>query len=158
MIRIVLRQMTVLRDADATPPEIQPDRLPEFRLRRPVSRIQHRVYDIPVIEGLLRRRPPLKRVEDIGEHMIVTEIIQLITHREQPPARALRLLRHIVGALAGRKHLQPRPQTAVDPDRALRTHHFIAEVKTAAERPADLELSYRSILIPDKPDRMIFRI
>src|SRR5579863_2886659 len=138
VIGIVFRQMTVPGHPDLPPPDIQLDRLPQLGLRGPVRRIQYGVHDIAVIEGLLRRLPVLKGIEDIREHMIVPEIVDLITNREQPAGRALRLLRHIVRSLARREHFQPGPQTVVDPDGTLRTHHLIAEVHPAAEGPADL--------------------
>src|SRR5580658_633008 len=82
VIGIVFRQVTVPGHPDLPPPDIQPDRLPQLGLRGPVRRIQHGVHDIAVIEGLLRRLPALKGIEDVREHMIVPEIVDLVANRE----------------------------------------------------------------------------
>src|SRR5579863_167612 len=158
MIRIVFGQMTIPCHPDLPPPDIQLDGLPQLGLCGTIGRIQYGIHDIPVIEGLLRRLPVLKGIENIGEHMIVAEIVDLITQGEQPAACTLGLLRHIVCALAGREHLQPRPQTTIDPDRPLRTHYLIAQVHPATKGPADLKLPDGPILIFDQPDRVILRI
>src|SRR5918995_4751286 len=81
-------------------PVLQLHRPPPTRVRRPVARIDARVDDIAVVEGLARRAALVERVEHVREHVDVTELGDLVADGEEPAGRRLSLLRHVLGATA----------------------------------------------------------
>src|ERR687898_68926 len=81
-------------------PVLQLHRLPLTRVRRPVARIDDRVDDIAVVEGLARRAALVERVEHVREHVDVTELGDLVADGEEPAGRRLSLLRHVLAATA----------------------------------------------------------
>src|ERR1700745_1683491 len=116
MVRIVFGEMAVLGDADLATPDIEANGFPQLCFCRTVSRVENSVDHIAVIEGLLWRLALLEGVEDIGEHVIIPQVIHFVAYREEPAAVAFGLLGDIVGALAGGEHLETGSEEVIDED------------------------------------------
>src|SRR5690606_41877774 len=90
--------------------------------------------------------------------MVVSQVVYFIADRKEPATRRFGFLCHIVSAFTCCEHLESRAKVVVDPDRAFRSHHLIAEVHPAPERPAHLTLADRTILILDQCDSVAFSL
>src|SRR5690606_11636077 len=90
--------------------------------------------------------------------MVVSQVVYFIADRKEPATRRFGFLCHIVSAFTCCEHLESRAKEVVDPDRAFRSHHLIAEVHPATERPAHLKLADRTILILDQCDSVVFSL
>src|ERR1700760_2958193 len=121
--------MAVLAYADLPAPDIELYGFPEFGFGGAVGSVQHGVYNITIIKGFAGGAAFFHGVEYVREHMVIAQIIELITHRKEPAGITFGFLAYIVGAFAGGEHLQTGAQKAIDPDGAFGAHYFIAEVQ-----------------------------
>src|SRR5262249_8699760 len=116
MFGVILREVTILCNADASAPDIELHGLPELCLSRAVGGVEHCIDDVAIVEGLFGRTALLEGVESIGEHMVIAEVVQLVAYGKEPAGVTFRFFRDIISAFAGSEHLEAGAEEAVDPN------------------------------------------
>ena len=159
IVLIVIRnEVAVFANACSSSPVIQYDGFPLFGFGRFIARIQNGIDYISVIESFAGCGAFFDAIKHLGEHMIVTQFIELIAHREKPASIRFCFFRDIISALPGREHFKTSTEKTIDPNGSFCSHHFIPEIQSAAEGPAHFKLCNGTILIFYQRDRVVFCI